>query len=162
MRGSKRNPFNEALLGEKRNALPLPKREALLGEKRNALPLPIELQDYILLFLEGHERADLGIRTLVNPVKVPPEIQTIVRKLVLYEGRTMFRVDRRHTIFIEKLDTDGLNGYVSKMIQDNLIYYHWIKCCDTLKEMRRKIHIYSNTVTNESDFQGQNAVQYPV
>jgi hypothetical protein len=125
--------------------------------------LPIELQDYILLFLEGHERADLGIRTLVNPVKVPPEIQTIVRKLELYECRTMFRVDRRHTIFIEKLDTEGLNGYVSKMIQDDLIHYHWIRCCDTLKEMRRKINIYSNTVThNASDFQGQNAVQHPV
>jgi hypothetical protein len=120
--------------------------------------LPIELQDHILSFLEGHERADLGIRTLVNPVKVPPEIRTIVRKLELYECRTLFRVDRRNTIFIEKLDTDGLNGYVSKIIMNNgtgtlNIEYHWIKCCDTLKEMRRKIHIYSNTIThNESDF----------
>jgi len=135
------------------------KRLALLGE----FTIPTELQDYILLFLEGHERADLGIRTLVNPVKVPPEIRTIVRKLELYECRTMFRVDRRNTIFIEKLDTECLNGYVSKMIQDDLIHYHWIRCCDTLEEMRRKINIYSNTVnTYESDFQGQNAVQHPV
>jgi len=136
------------------------KREALLGSlisEAFSRSLPIELQDYILLFLEGHERADLGMRTLVNPVKVPPEIQTIVRKLELYECRTMFRVDRRHTIFIEKLDTEGLNGYVSKMIQDNLIYYHWIRCCNTLEEMRRKINIYNN---NASDFQGQNAVQH--
>ena len=143
MRGSKRNAFSEAFSGS------LPKREALRKHK----VLPTELQDYILLFLEGHERADLGIRTLVNPVKVPPEIRTIVRKLELYECRTMFRVDRRNTIFIEKLDTEGLNGYVSKMIQDDLIHYHWIRCCDTLEEMRRKINIYSNTVnTYESDF----------
>ena len=131
----------------------LPKREALLGEKREALHFPMELQDCILSFLEGHERADLGIKTVVNPVKIPPAITNIVRKLELYECRTLFRVDKRHTIFIEKLDTEGLNGYVSKMIQDNLIHYHWIRCCDTLKEMRRKINIYSNTVEhNESDF----------
>lgn len=118
--------------------------------KRDALRkhevLPVELQDCILSFLEGHERADLGIRTVVNPVKIPSAIQNIVHKLELYECRTMFRVDKEHTIFIEKLDTYGLNGYVSKMIRNNLIHYHWIRCCDTLKEMKIKINIYSNTV----------------
>ena len=135
----------------------LPKREALRGSF-----IPMELKDCVLSFLEGHERADLGIKTVANPVKIPPEIRNIVRKLELYECRTLFRVDKTPTIFIEKLDTDGLNGYVCKMIQDDLIHYHWIRCCDTLKEMKRKIHIYSNTVTHESDFQGHNAVQHPL
>ena len=149
--------FSEVIRGSACRSLP--KREAL----RKHEVLPMELQDYILSFLEGYERADLGIKTVVNPVKIPPEIRNIVRKLELYECRTLFRVDKRHTIFIEKLDTEGLNGYVSKMIQDDLIHYHWIRCCDTLKEMRRKINIYSNTVEhNESDFQGHNAVQHPV
>lgn len=138
-------PEREALIG----SLPFPKREALRGE----FTIPREIQDHIFLFLEGHERADLGIRTLVNPVKVPPDIINIVRKLELYEGRMRFRVDKKHTIFVDKLDTHGLNGYVSKMIQDDLICYYWIRCCDTLEDMRRKIHIYSNTVnTHESDF----------
>ncbi len=132
-----------------------PERFALNKALRGSVcdSLPTEIQDQILLFLEGHERADLGIRTVANPVKVPPEMQTLVRKLELYECRMRFRVDKKHTIFVEKLDTYGLNGYVSKMIQDNLICYYWIKCCDALEDMRRKIHIYSNTVhTYESDF----------
>lgn len=132
--------------------------KALLGSL-----IPVELQDCILSFLEGYERADLGIKTVVNPVKIPPEIRNIVRKLELYECRTLFRLDKTPTIFIEKLDTEGLNGYVCKMIQDDLIHYHWISCRGTLKEMKRKINIYNKTVAhNESDFQGHNAVQHPV
>ena len=32
------------------------------------MSLPIEIQDYVMLFCEGHARADLGIKTVAQPV----------------------------------------------------------------------------------------------
>jgi len=32
------------------------------------MSLPIEIQDYIMLFCKGHERADFGIKTVALPV----------------------------------------------------------------------------------------------
>lgn len=101
--------------------------------------LPSELQDYILSFLEGYERADLGIRTVTNPVKIPPAIQNIVHMIELYEFRTMFRVDGTYTLFIEKVNAENLKGFITKMIIDTrvqkidgtlIIEYYWIKFCD--------------------------------
>ena len=101
--------------------------------------IPIELQEYVMSFLEGHERADLGIRTVTNPVKIPPAIQNIVHMIELYEFRTMFRVDGTYTLFIEKVNAENLKGFISKMIKDTrvqkidgtlIIEYYWIKFCD--------------------------------
>lgn len=131
--GPKHEPLNDAFIEPLPKGEPLPKREAssealrkhevfneaLRGEKREALHFPCELQDYILLFLEGHERADLGIKTVTNPVKIPPAIQNIVHMIKLYEFRTMFRVDGTYTLFIEKVNAENLKGFISKMIRDN-------------------------------------------
>ena len=83
--------------------------------------IPVELQEYIFLFLEGHERADLGIKTVANRVKILPEIQNIVHMIELYEFRTMFRVDGTYTLFIEKVNAENLKGFVSKMIKDTRV-----------------------------------------
>jgi len=123
--------FNDAF------SKPLHLNEALLGEKRGSLP--IELQDYILLFLEGHVRADLGIKTVANRLKIPPAIQNIVHMIELYEFRTMFRVDGTYTLFIEKVNAENLKGFITKMIIDTRVHktdgtliveYYWIKFCD--------------------------------
>jgi len=118
-----------------------PKREAFNEALRRSAcgSLPIEIQDHILLFLEGHERADLGIRTVANRVKIPPAIQNIVHMIELYEFRTMFRVDGTYTVFIEKVNAENLKGFITKMIIDTraqktdgklIVEYYWIKFCD--------------------------------
>ena len=142
-------PLNDAFIEHEPLNEPLPKREALRKHEvfNDALrgsacgSLPSELQDYILLFLEGHERADFGIKTVANRVKIPPAIQNIVHMIELYEFRTMFRVDGTYTLFIEKVNAENLKGFISKMIRNNReidgtvkgtleIEYYWIKFCD--------------------------------
>ena len=89
--------------------------------------LPIEIQDYIMLFCKGHERADFGIKTVALPVLIPICMSTLAHMLELKEYHTMYCMDGSHTIFIEKKNTEFAKGYVSKMVSETSVQYHWIK-----------------------------------
>jgi hypothetical protein len=92
--------------------------------------LPLELQDYVLSFCEGYERADLGIRSFALPVRVPTHITTIGPMLEL-NICTISRSDEvgATATFVEKKFTEGVKGYVSKMVKTDSeeILYTWIK-----------------------------------
>ena len=72
------------------------------------MSLPIEIQDYVMLFCEGHVRADLGIKTVAH-------------------ARIERNSHESHTIFIEKKNTELSKGCVSKMVSETSVQYHWIK-----------------------------------
>ena len=91
------------------------------------MSLPIEIQDYVMLFCEGHARADLGIKTVALPVQIPTCMNTLAHMLELKEIHTMYRMDGSHTIFIEKKNTELSKGCVSKMVSETSVQYHWIK-----------------------------------
>jgi hypothetical protein len=92
--------------------------------------IPSELQDYVFSFCEGYERADLGIRSFALPVRVPTHITTIAPLLEL-NVCTISRSDEVGTTatFVEKKFTEGVKGYVSKMVKTDSeeILYTWIK-----------------------------------
>jgi hypothetical protein len=92
--------------------------------------LPKEIQDYIMLFCEGHVRADAGIKTVALPVIIPTCMKTIYEKLELETCGNKYSHAFDQSLFIYKKNTDKMRGYVCKMISEINIYYVWIKTSD--------------------------------
>jgi len=84
--------------------------------------LPSELVDYILTFCEGHVRADLRVKVRVPMRQI---VADLGEKLLLEQYYTVYP-NGCYTYFVNKKNTAWTAGYVSKMVNDNEVFYNWV------------------------------------